>query len=166
MKQFKLLSLLCVGMLSMTFSQAQLRTTIPPQTSQGTYTDLGGVYPTAPADSLLVSDSIAWILPIQHTNKVIPYINWYWNKIGAGTATVTLQFLQGNDPTQLFPVKAGVAQTTYTKSYTLSASGGNEVDFARDTAQFNGKYLKIYFITSSTASVKGKLAVRVKTNIQ
>lgn len=166
MKQFKLLSLLFVGLLSMTFAHGQLRTSIPGSVNQGTYTDLGGVYPTAPADSLQVSDSIAYILPIIHTNKVVPYVNWYWNKIGAGTATITLQFLQGNDPTQLFPVKAGVAQTTYTKSYTLSASGGQEVDFARDTAQFNGRFLKIYFITSSTASVKGKLAVRVKTNIQ
>lgn len=147
-------------------TQAQARSFIVPAVNQGTYTDLGGIYPTITQDSLQVSDSIAYIVPVLHTGKVIPYLNWQWTKIGAGTATVTLSFLQGNDPTNLFPIKAGVGQTTYTKTYTLSATTPEEVDFARDTAQFNGRYLKIYFITSNTASVKGKLAVRLKTNIQ
>lgn len=162
--KFFLITVLTISFLGHTNAQTRISTTI--SVNQGTFLDFGGSYPLAPADSLQVSDSIAYIVPVLHTNRVAPYINWYWNKIGSGTATITLSFLQGNDPTQLFPVKAGVAQTTYTKSYTLSASGAQEVDFGRDTARFEGRYLKIYFITSNTASVKGKLAVRFKTNIQ
>ena len=167
MKQIcKIISLFAlIGATFISHSSAQLRTTITPAINQGTYTDLGGVYPGGPSDSLQVSDSIAYIVPILHLNKVWPYINFQWNKIGSGTATVTLSFLQGNDPTNLFAIKAGVAQATYTKSYTISASGPQEIDFARDTAYFNARYLKIYFITSSTASVKVKIAVRLKTNI-
>lgn len=162
-KLFATLALLC----SVFLAKSQVRISTLPNMQQGAFIDFGGVN-LIPSDSLQVSDSIAYIVPITHQSNIFPYITWLWTKIGAGTATVTLSFLQGNDPANLFPVKAGVNQTTYTKTYTLSAAGTtpNEVDFQRDTAQFVGRYLKVYFITSSTASVKGKLFVRLKTVVK
>lgn len=138
---------------------------------QGQFLDFGGQFPAGAllptaSDSLQVTDSLAYIIPLSHTNKISGYMSWYWNKIGAGTATIALTFLQGNSAYDLQPLKAGVAQTTYTKSYTLSASGFNEVNFARDSVRIDGRYLKVYFITTSTASVKGKLFCRLKTNLE
>jgi hypothetical protein len=151
-------------------SHAQTRTVSTQTVNQGTFIDLGGIYPSGgtvtPIDSLQVSDSIAYLIPMSHTIKVLPYITWYWNKIGAGTATVTETFLQSNDGTNWFAVLKGQAQSAYSKTWTLSANTWNEIDFARDTALFAGRYLKVYYITSATASVKGKIFTRVKTNIQ
>jgi hypothetical protein len=137
---------------------------------QGNFLDFGGIYPqggtVVPQDSLQVSDSIAYIIPLSHTNDIAPYYTWYWNKIGSGTATITLSFLQSNDNVNWQAVLKGQAQSTYTKSYTLSANTWSEVSFQRDTAFVMGRYLKVYFITSSTASVKGKIFNRLKANIK
>lgn len=137
--------------------------------NQGSFIDFGGVN-LVPSDSLQVTDTIRYIIPVTHLNEVWPYYTWMWTKIGAGTATITQNFYQSNDGVNFVPIKAGVAQTTYTKSYTLSASTGatnpNEVSFTRDTARFEGRFLQVQFITSNTASVKGKIFNRVKFNIK
>ena len=161
---FSAVLLLCLAMFD---SHAQTRRVITPSVPQGNYIDFGGYLSgstVTPVDSLQVSDSIAYTIPFVHTNNQSAYYIWYWNKIGSGTATITLSFLQGNDSLNLFPVLKGVNQTAYTKTYTLSANTWSEIDFARDTATINGRYLKVYFITSSTANVKGKLFNRLKTN--
>lgn len=146
---------------------AQTRTRVTANISQGDYIDLGGT--SATGDTLQVTDTVAYIIPITHINDIFPYFNLNWNKSGAGTATVTMSFWQSNDPTNstnFFPVKAGVAQTTYTKTFTLSASGWNEVSFARDTARFEGRYLKVQYHTSNTANVGGKMFTRMKTVVK
>lgn len=145
-------------------SDAQTRKVTTSTVLQGNTVDFGGTYGN-PSDSLQVSDSIAYFVPVSHLNDVSPYITWYWSNIGSGTATITETFLQSNDNINWFAVKAGVAQTAYSKTWTLSASGWNEISFQRDTAGFYGRYLKVYFITSATASVKGKLFNRMKVNI-
>ena len=66
-----------------------------------------------------------------------------------------------------FQVPAGVAKAAYTKTYsTIAASTWYMNDFRGDSAVFSGRYLKVYFITSATASVKGKLINILKTNIR
>jgi len=169
MKKIKFLAILalCLGFFA---GQAQTRVvTTSPVINQGNFLDFGGIYPqggtVTPQDSLQVSDSIAYLIQISHLNLFTPYITWYWNQIGAGTATVTETFLQSNDGVNWFPVLKGVAQTTYSKTWTLSANTWNEINFRRDTALVDGRWLKIYFITSATASVKGKIFNRMKTNI-
>lgn len=166
MKKIKrIIAFLFIGLTFLAVSStAQTRTSTTPVVNQGSYLDFGGVNLT-PSDSLQVSDSLAYIIPINHTNKVVPYLSWYWNKIGSGTASITLNFFQGNDPTNFYALKAGVNQTTYTKSYTLSANTWSEVSFNRDSVVVDGRYLKVQLITSSTASVKGKIFGRLKTNI-
>jgi hypothetical protein len=159
---FKLL-LVTISILTVTAVNAQLRTSTTRNIQQGEYLDLQS---STNGDTLQVSDTVAYIIPITHANRVLPYFTWNWNKSGSGTASITMSFYQGNSPTTFFPVKAGVAQTTYTKSYTLSATGDNEVSFARDTALFEGRYLKVQFLTTSTASVGGKVTTRVKTAVQ
>lgn len=156
-------------------AQAQLRTTYRAQVNQGQYLDFPGSWAPAssastPAitisDTLQVSDTVAYVIPINHQNDVTVFQSWYWNKIGSGTATITLTFFSGNDPYNLTPVLKGSAQSAYSKSYTLSASGWNYVDFANDTARLSGRYLKVQYMTSSTASVGGKVFTRLKTTIK
>lgn len=163
MKKFLFLAL---SIFSLAIGHAQTRQVTTASVTQGNYIYLGAGLNQTPGDSLQVSDSIAYLTYVYHTNDVAPYLTWYWNKIGTGTATITLSFLQSNDGVNWFAVKAGQAQTTYTKSYTLSANTWSEVSFQRDTALFVGRYLKTYYITSSTASVKGKLINQLKVNIK
>lgn len=166
MKKFIYILLASVALIT-TSVQAQTRTRVTANITQGEYIDLGGTSSTG--DTLQVTDTVAYIIPITHTNDIFPYFNWYWNKSGSGTATITMSFWQSNDPTNstnFKPVVAGVAQSTYTKSFVLSASGWNEVSFARDTARFEGRYLKVQFHTSNTASVGGKAFTRMKTVVK
>lgn len=155
-----------------TTSFAQLRTTTRSPITQGTFLDYPGslfaAVPTAAnCDTLQVSDTVAYILPMLHTNDISVYHTWYWLKSGAGTATIVVAFLQGNDPFNFVAVKAGAAQAAYTKTYTISASGWQTpISFAADTARLEGRYLKVTYTTSSTASVGGKVFSRTKTNIK
>lgn len=162
-----------IGLLALCFSLtaftsfAQHPTTYPiyPNINQGQYVDIGSAN-MVPRDSLAVTDTATYIIPVTHLNDITNYMVFDWLKIGSGTATLGINFYQGNDPVNFFNIKAGKANTNYVKTLTLSASGLTEISFARDTAVFNGRYLKIQMITTSTASVKGKYAIRLKTNIK
>jgi hypothetical protein len=165
MKKFIYLLIASLALISTIDAQTRTRTTA--NIEQGQYIDIGGTVTTG--DTLQVTDTVAYIIPITHTNDIFPYFNLSWLKSGAGTATVTMSFWQSNDPTNganFKPVVAGVAQTTYTKTFTLSSSGWNEVSFARDTARFEGRYLKVQYHTSATASVGGKMFTRMKTVVK
>lgn len=169
MNRFKILSrlILAIGFVAslVTVTQAQGRLHTTQNIIEGQFVDLGGL-PGHPTDSLGVSDTTVYTIPITHTHEVWPYFSWEWVKSGSGTATVTLTFQQSMDNINYYNVLKGQAQSTYSKSYTLSASGTNEVEFCRDTAIVGGRYLKLTFITSATASVKGTLHGRIKANIQ
>lgn len=162
------LSFLLVGIAG--FSQLRTKTLTTGQ--QGTFFDYPGTYATAnPAaaacDTLQVSDTVAYIIPIQHLNDITIYHQWYWLKSGAGTATMTVSFFQSNDPFNFVAVKAGAAQSAYTKVISLSATGWQTpISFLADTARFEGRYLKVQYMTSATASVGGKVFSRTKTNIK
>ena len=142
-----------------------LPTTYVSSTSNSITVDFAGVN-LVPVDSLMVSDTLQYILPVSHTNMVEPFISSYWNKISSGTATVTVNFLQSNDPAvaNFVAIKKGKNLTGYTKTLTLTASGWTNISFVQDTAQFEGRYLMVQFITSATASVKGKLFNRARFN--
>lgn len=164
MKRLLQLLLITISILTTTATHSQLRTSTVRNIQQGEFIDLqAGIN----GDTLQVSDTVAYIIPISHTSRCLPYFTWDWTKSGSGTASITMSFYQQNDPSKTWlPLKAGVAQTTYTKSFTLSATGTNEVSFARDTALFEGRYLKVQYVTSNTASVGGKVTTRVKTAVQ
>ena len=163
---FTLFAIASIVALCMSFNtQAQGRIHTVPTIQQGQFADLGGT-PQTPTDSLGVSDTTVYIIPITHTNLPFPYMSWQWTKVGAGTATIALTFTQSDDNVNYFPVLKGVGQSSYVKNYSLSATTASEVEFWRDTAVVSARYLKATWITTSTASVKGKLHGRVKANVQ
>lgn len=176
MKKLALFALVVFTGLVTTKASAQLRDTLvnPPggTLQSGQYLDLFGFQSgsgtnivTNPVDSMQVSDTLVNVIPITRLGTCWPYLTWYWQKVGSGTATLTVSFQQGNDPTNVvFPVLKGVLDSVYKKTYTLSASGWNEIDFRRDTALFSGRYLYIRLQTTSTANVGGKVYARLKTN--
>lgn len=172
MKKFILIAL---SFVVITASFAQVRTTTRGPIVQGNFSMYPGSYsPTAaspnPAanqmDTLQVSDTVAYVIYVNHTNDVDFFHQWYWSKVGAGTAAITLSFLQSNDAITFTPVTKGVAQSAYTKTYSLSASGWNWVSFANDTAHFVGRYLKVQYKTDGTASVGGKVFSFTKSTIK
>jgi hypothetical protein len=162
MKKFIFLLLASVAFISV---EAQTRTKTTANINQGEYIDFGGTN-MVPSDSLQVTDSIAYIIPITHLNLLSAFQVFRWKKVGAGTATVTVNYFQGNDPSIFFAVTKGSAQATYTKTFTLSADTDSQINFLADSANISGRYLKVQFITSNTASVKGYIANRLKTNIK
>lgn len=157
-----------------TLTQAQLRTKVVSPIVPGTYLSNYNVFGNYPntitglgtADTLAVSDTIAYVVPIQTNYQYLPFLSFGWTKIGAGTATITASFYQGNSQYNFTPLKAGSANTTYTKTFTLSASGTNFVDFLADSVKVSGRYLKIQYTTSSTASVSGSVVTVLNTAIK
>lgn len=151
-------------------ASAQQRVVSGISVNEGQTVDLGGIYPVSgtvtPSDSLQVSDSIAYFVSVIHTHTIDPFVTWYWNKIGSGNPTVTLSFLESNDNVNWFAIPKGVGLTAYTKTFSPTANTWYEVNFRADTAAFSGKYLKVYYITNSTASTKGKIFTRIKTSIK
>lgn len=141
-------------------AHAQLRTKGPTAPlPQGQFLTLG----VSPKDTLAVSDTIAYIIPVEHTNKVNFYHTFKWTKIGSGTATVDVRYFQSNDNLTYFPVLAGVSMTALVKTFTISTTGENEIDLARDSTNFAGRYLKVQYKTSSTASVSGAILTIIKS---
>lgn len=177
MKKILLIGLFAfVGLISSNGASAQLRDTlinpIGGPVVPGQYIDLFGYQVgsgtsiiTVPVDSLQTSDTLVNVIPFNRTGACWPYLTWYWDKVGSGTATLTISFQQGNDPTNVgFVVRKGVLDSVYSRTYTLSASGWNVIDFKQDTANFSGRYLYIRLQTTSTANVGGKVYARMKTN--
>ena len=96
------------ALVAFTSVKAQTRTLFTSTVQQGQFLDFGGTYyPLNATDSLQVTDSLSYVVNITHTNDISPYLTWFWQKVGTGTATVTVNFFTGNDPSGLFPVKAG-----------------------------------------------------------
>lgn len=171
----KKIILLALSFLVVAAGFSQVRTTTRGPVVQGNYVMYPGSYsPTAaspnPAasqmDTLQVSDTVAYVIYVNHTNDVDIFHQWYWSKSGSGTAAITLSFLQSNDNVNFTPVTKGVAQGAYTKTYSLSASGWNFVSFAADTAVLRGRYIKVQYKTDATASVGGKVFSFTKTTIR
>lgn len=165
MKKFIFLLLASIAIISGSV-EAQTRTTTLAPIQQGQFVDFGGTGNMVPFDSLQVTDSLAYIIPITHLNDVSAFQHFKWKKVGSGTATVTVNYFQSNDGVTFFAMTKGSAQSAYTKSFTLSADADNYINFVSDSATISGRYLKVQFITSATASVKGYIANRLKTNIK
>jgi hypothetical protein len=119
----------------------------------------------ATGDTIVVSDTLQYPIIVNHSKVIKPFIQLDWTKIGSGTATVAVTFWQSNDGTNYNQIVKGKNQAAYAKTLTITATGSNFISFATDTAILEGKYLKIRYITSSTASVKGKLAHKIKFNL-
>jgi len=149
--------------LAVSESKAQLRTSTLPNIQQGQFIDFGGVYPNA-SDTLQVSDTVAYIIPITHNNEIAGVFHqFYFKKVGSGNPTITVSYYQSNDLTTFFPVTKGSAQSTYVKTFTPTTSTWNYVNFTQDSAKFDARYLKVQFMTSSTSSVGGNIVSRLKT---
>lgn len=129
---------------------------------EGLYYNYGG----RTQDTIVVSDTLNFIHQINHKYEVSPEIDILWTKVGAGTATLKAEMFESKDGTNYTTVKKGVLQSAYTKTYTISATGVQTLSFKLDTAYFTGRYLKVRYSTTSTASVKGKINHLLKVNIQ
>jgi hypothetical protein len=130
---------------------------------QGKYYTLGG----GTADTIVVSDTVEYIMFVNRTNIVYPELDLLWTKIGAGTATLKVEFFESKDgvTSSYTACKKGKAQGAYTKTLTLTATGYTPISFRADTALFTGRYLKTKYSTTSTATVKGKITNLWKLDI-
>jgi hypothetical protein len=129
-------------------AHAQVRTSVTANVNKGEYIDLQSV---STGDTLQYADTVAYIIPMTHDFYLSAYLTMTWTKAvqSTGSANVVMSFFQGNDPVNFFPIKAGLAQSIYTKSFTFSATGNQEVSLMRDSALFEGRYLKVQFLTTN-----------------
>lgn len=169
----KTISLFAIMAILSTTVSAQLRTKIVLPVNIGNNIILGTlpntITGTGLADTLGVSDTISYIIPVNGTLRYLPFISIGWTKIGSGTATITASFYQGNTSSNCSStVKAGSANGVYTKTLTYSATTTTPsyIDFLSDSAKVSGKYLKVQYITSSTASVQGSIITNANTSAQ
>lgn len=125
-----------------------------------------GLLNGVPSDSLQVTDTIAYNVSVSHTHAVDPFITWEWVKVGSGNPTVTANFFESNDNVNWFAIPKGVAQSAYSKTFSPTATTWFEVNFRADTASYSGKYLRVEYITNSTASTKGRVYTILKTSIR
>lgn len=167
MKKFLIISILGVLAVGLYFNGVNDRTR--PLTSASVFGDASDqsylTFGGQAGDTLVVSDTVSYPIAVNHSKIVQPFIQMYWQKIGAGTATVTVSFWSSNDGTTYNQIVKGKAQAAYTKTLTLSATGTTFISFPLDTAIVQGRYFKIRYITSSTASVKGKMTHKIKFNL-
>lgn len=155
------ISLICLVALTFIFANVQrVKPTLYPK--QGEYIKFG----SNAGDTIVVSDTLTYVFSVEHMNDVNPVINLFWDKIGSGTATCTVKFWESMDGTNYAQCLKGAALGAYTKSISGSADQYLNWSFKQDTAYFDQRFLKIQFITSSTASVKAKLTGYAKFNIQ
>lgn len=171
----KTISLFAIMAILSTTVNAQLRTVTTGPVNRGNNIIVGSFPNTitgkGTADTLGVSDTIAYVIPVSGSYKYLPFLSIAWTKIGSGTATITAAFYEGNTPTGCTnQIKAGSANSAYTKTLTYSASTGIStptfIDFLSDSAKVSGQYLRVVYTTSSTASVQGSILTNVGTTIQ
>lgn len=153
-------------------SFAQTKSKVLPAFAGGSYSVFGSTgytYSGGVTDTLAVTDSLSYIYQITGGVRYNPFISLAWTKIGAGTATVTCKLFQSNQGGvngNYQQCVSGVANTAYTKVFTFSATGVNYLDAFADSVKISGRYLKVQFYTSNTASVQGALAGTVNTTLR
>jgi len=103
--------LLSISVLA-SFAQGRTYTLAP--TTQGTAVSTKNGYPTNVGDSIGISDTLTYILPITHANTLAIGGQLNWTKVGAGTATVTAKYFQSEDNVTYTALVKGVANSTYT----------------------------------------------------
>jgi hypothetical protein len=162
MKNFLKIGLLAIVAILTISVFATKRTFDKGEVIQGKYYALGG----GTADTIVVSDTVEYIMMVNRTNTVNPELDLLYTKIGSGTATMKLELFESKDGTGYTAVKKGKNQSAYTKTLTLTATGYTNIPFRADTAYFTGRYLKARWSTTSTASVKGKITNLLKLDIQ
>jgi len=159
-----LLSLLFTLSVLGSFAQGRSYTLAP--TNQGAAISTKSGWGSNVGDSIGISDTLTYILPINHANALAIGGQLNWTKVGAGTATVTAKYFQSEDNNTYTALVKGVNQSTYTNTYTFSATGAQIFDFAKDTVYFSSRYLKIQYITSNTASVSAKANTLIRPLIK
>lgn len=160
-KKYTMKKLLVISILAIlaTASFAGNRTRTTANVKSGAYITFGG---SATLDTIGVSDTLNYITFIETTKKTIPYIQLSNTKVRAATATVAVTFWESLDGTNFTQVKSGKLQGAYTKSLSLSTSGNSYINFDLDTGHFNGRYLKVRLVTSSTANVMQTFTYKLK----
>lgn len=117
MKTKILLFLFAICAVGLFFAGAKDRTrptasaTVYNNSSDKGYCVTGG----AAGDTIVVSDTLQIPIQVDHSALLKPYIQLYWDKIGSGTATVTLTFWQSVDGVNYQQLKKGKLQGAYSK---------------------------------------------------
>lgn len=116
-------------------------------------------------DTIVVSDTMQIPISVTHSAVLKPFCQFYFDKIGSGTATTTVTFWQSNDGVAYKQILKGVNQSAYSKTLTSSADTTHYINFMADTAYLDGRFFKIRLINSNTANVKFKITSRIKFNL-
>jgi len=164
MKKYILISLMAIATIVF-FINAYVERTRPVLafSQTATYQSFGN---TA-ADTIRAADTLSYKFSVDHTNMITPYIQLKWTKILAANPTVTVAFFQSNDNINYKPILKGKYLSSYTKTLSPTATTNYDISLRNDTASFEGRWVKMQIITSSSTASTTKAGVggTVKFNI-
>jgi hypothetical protein len=132
---------------------------------QGGYKSFGNTV----NDTVGSNDTLEYFFLIDHTFDINPYLTVYIDSIGTADTSVIVKLFQsviGNqaqDAGDFISVKKGASLTDYAD--TLSLNTYYDISFKRDTAFFEGKYLKVMFIGLTKTGLKGDVRGSLKINV-
>jgi hypothetical protein len=96
------------------------------------------------------ADTNTYIFAVSKVHNVFPYFQLRYKRT-VKWATVTCSWKESNDNVTYDVVKRGWDRLAYSKAYVaVNSDSTMYIDFQKDTALFNGVYLKLTVITSTT----------------
>ena len=166
MKQFlksKMVILTCILLVAVASIYATQRVRPWLSSNGGGYIKFGG---TA-ADTCIMADTLTYPFYVEHTNVLVPYVQYTWQKVSSGNPSVTVKIQESLDGITYFDVKRP-ADRSYTKAISPTATTSYNINFDRDTCVLQGRWVRVSFITTNSPSsgVKGKISGQIKFNNQ
>lgn len=119
------------------------------------------------ADTLTSNDTISYVFPVRHANSVNLIVGMR-NKLVANDTSIAVTFYSSFDGVTYVPINYGAVGTSsaYTKTIAKSAASYVEWNGASDAAWFEGRYLKIMYISKTKSGFKKILYGSVKFNVR
>ena len=161
-KLFSLFMLICFAS-AMTFGQVASKVHTSNVVTQGEFISFN----LAKTDTLKSNDTLSYVFPVRHTNSVNIIVDMR-NKLVANDTSIAVTFYSSMDGITYVPVNYGAVgtSTAYSKAIAKSAATYVEWNGASDAAWFEGRYIKVMFISKTKTGFKKILYGTVKINIR
>jgi hypothetical protein len=148
MKKFLILSVMCLFCIA---SQAQLAAKIhtSAKVNEGSYISFN----PNKADTLKSGDTISYVFPVTHINRVVPVIDLR-SKLVASDTIIDVKYWGSMDGITYYQVYAGSSPAVWVTTIAKGAAAGSESNGYTSIAYFGLRYFKIMFIARANSGFK------------
>jgi hypothetical protein len=120
------------------------------------------------SDTLASGDTLFYVVSIEHTNMVYPFIVEQWKKTSTADTIVIATYWQSingfttaaqatsnsNIATSWKQLNYGTSPGAYSRTVTVTSASTNEIDFWQNIIWFQGRYLGIRYIARAKSGFK------------